>query len=166
MANVSVQVPPKKDAPKVEEKPMTRQDAVEGMFQLAGLACITFKQYADAGAIAIHTENISKEVVKIADQDERIASAIDSFLKVGPYAGLIGAVLPLVLQISVNHKMLPADKLAGMDILPPEMLEARIKTEMAQMQLEALKEQQKAEAELAKMRAEMEQTVGNDNTNG
>lgn len=132
-----------------------REEAANGFFQLAGLGCIMFGQFADAGAISMHGPNISTVAAKMAQTNELIAKGLDSFLTVGPYAELIGVTLPLVMQLLANHKVVPADKLSGANVVPPEMLESQVKTQMAAQAMEQIKMQQQAEQELARMREEM-----------
>lgn len=157
-------VPPKKNnerVPTIQEK---RFDAVQGIWQLAGLGCVMMRQYADAGAISMHSPAITKEVVELANNNEVIANAVDQLLQVGPYAGLVAAVMPLAAQLLVNHGRIPADKMpAESGIVDPKILEAQVKTEMMRMQLEALKAQREAELDLARMQAEFEE-MENDNT--
>lgn len=168
---VETTIPPKRNNPTVNKNndPATsiqekRFDAIQGMWQLAGLGCVFMHQYSDAGAISLHSPAISKEIVELADTNDVIAKSVDQLLQVGPYAGLVAAVLPLAMQILVNHKRIPTDKIpADSGIVDPELLEAQVKTEMARMQIEALRAQREAELELARVRAEYEE-MSNDNT--
>jgi hypothetical protein len=135
-----------------------REEAVKGVFQIGAMGLVMLGQFADAGAIGLHGDNISHEVAVLADDNEAIAAGIDSFIKVGPYAALIMAVLPLALQLAVNHGVLPGDKLsAGSKVVPPSVLEAQVKTDLMRMHMEALKEQQKVEEELAQLQKEMQE---------
>lgn len=159
--------PPKKATTAKPDKEMTlsekREYAVNGLFQLAGLGCVVMGQHADAGAISIHAPNIANEVTELASQNHQIANAVDKLLTVGPYAGLVGAVLPFFMQIAVNHGMIKADKLpADSDIVAPEVLEAQVKTAIARQQMEAMQRQREAERELAEMRAEWERITQED----
>lgn len=159
--------PPKKAATSKPEKEMTiperREYAVNGLFQLGSLGCVLLGQHADAGAISIHGPNIAHEVSDLASQNDQIANAVDKLLTVGPYAGLVGAVLPFFMQIAVNHGIIKADKLpAESDIVAPEVLEAQVKTALARQQMEAMQRQREAERELAEMRAEWERISAED----
>lgn len=153
--------PPKAEKPKqlsAEDLALreARTDGVNGIFQLAGLGTIMLGQLADAGAISLHGPVISTEVVKLAETDQRIAKGVDVLLQVGPYAGLVAAVMPLVMQLLANHKILPADKLGGVGIHKPETLEMQVRTQMEMQAIAAYQQQMEAEEELAKMRAEFE----------
>lgn len=139
--------------------PMTideeREEAVNGIFQLVGFGCIMTGQYADAGAISMHTPPISHEVAELAKKNESIAKGVDVLLQAGPYAALIGACMPLVLQLLVNHDIIPAEKMAGANVVKPEVLESQVKTQMARQAMEAMRQQQEAEAEMAEMQKAM-----------
>lgn len=122
-----------------------RIDAVDGVFQFTQLGCVFFRQYADAGAIGLYGHGISVEVADLAASDERIAKAVDYLMEVGPYAGLITAVMPFVLQVMVNHKMLPAGKIQG--TLPPEVLQAKTEAEILTRSAQAMREAEEARQE-------------------
>jgi hypothetical protein len=157
MVNIKVESPKttvKNTPTKPQDIREERRDAVDGIFQLIGLGFIVTGQYADAGAISMHSPPISQEVAELAEKDERIAKGVDTLLQVGPYAGLVAAVMPLVLQLLVNHNVFPADKMASANIVKPEVLESQVKTDMARKAMQALQMQKDAEEELAKMQAE------------
>src|SRR5260370_23749011 len=98
MANVTVQTAKKNDDTKpTRSLKGQRKDAVDGIFQLVGLGCIITGQFADAGAITMHSPPISEEMSELAEKNAKIANALDTLLEVGPYAGLVAAVMPLVL---------------------------------------------------------------------
>jgi hypothetical protein len=138
------------------DKRKDRVEGVNGIFQLAGLGFIMTGQFADAGAVSLHGPAISNEVVNLAEGDDRIAAVVDKLLQVGPYAGLVAAVMPLVLQILANHKIVPADKLGAAGVKLPETLESEVKTAMELQALEALRQQMAMEEELAEQRANFE----------
>lgn len=138
--------------------PMTldekREDAVNGIFQLAQLGCIITGQYADAGAITMHGPPIAHEVAELAKENDQIAKVTDWLLQTGPYAALVGACLPLIMQVMVNHNVVPADKMANANVVKPEVLESQIKTQMAQRAMAAMLAQKQAEDELRQMEEE------------
>jgi hypothetical protein len=115
--------------------------------------------YADAAAIGQHSPGISTEIVKLGAQNETIGRGIDYLDEVGPYAGLISATMPLVLQILANHKRIDHGKVPGLS--SPEVLESKVKAQMAAKAAQEMREAQKAqvdyERELASMREMMEQ---------
>jgi hypothetical protein len=131
-----------------------RAEAVNGLFQLAQFGCVMTGQYADAAAVGIHGEKISGEVVKLANQNERIAKAVDYLNEVGPYAGLITAVMPFVLQILANHKRIPADKVPG--VSDPEVLTIQMQAGLAKQAAEARREADREFQEAQRIIAESE----------
>ncbi len=140
------------------------QKRVEGMLGLSQLVqgvCLMTGQFADAATIGKFGPAVIAEVANIADDNEGVAKPIDFLIKIGPYGALIAAGMPLVFQILANHKVVDASAALGYGVVPPEVLEAQMKAEMARMQAEAMKQQQQAiqaandaAAEYAKMMAE------------
>jgi hypothetical protein len=131
-----------------------RSQGLQGWAQILSIGCVAKGWYADAGAIGMHAENICDETARIADHDDKIAKGLDWLMMTGPYAALAGAVLPLALQLLVNHDRMNAPM--GMDgVVPKQALEAKVKAQVAKMQAEALKAQQEAEQELAEVQASM-----------
>jgi hypothetical protein len=88
--------------------------------------------YADAGAIAQHGPGLARETALLAESNPRIASVVDYLTEAGPYMGIIVVALPLALQLAANHGRIDASKMPpGSGVLPPEILEAKVKAEMA-----------------------------------
>jgi hypothetical protein len=142
-----------------------RIDAVDGIFQLAGMGFVMAGQFADAGAIDMHGHGVSVEVAELAAKNESIAKVTDSLLQIGPYAGLVVAVMPMVMQLLVNHKVIPAEKMpASSGIVQPSVLEAQVKTAMAQQALEAMRLQREAEEELKRQQAEFQAEMKSSNS--
>lgn len=132
-----------------------RTEAVAGLGQLAQVPLLATKQFADAGAVGLYWPSISKEIAELAETQEPIANLIDPLMKIGPYTGLVAAILPFFMQIAVNHgRVAPG----SMGTVPASTLEAQIKTAMAQAELEALKTQQQAEQAARAMREEIEES--------
>lgn len=132
-----------------------RTEAVAGLGQLAQVPLLAMKQYADAGAVGLYWPNVAKEVATLADSQPAIANIVDPLMKIGPYTGLVAAILPFLMQIAVNHgRVAPG----SMGTVPASTLEAQIKTAMAQAELEALRTQMEAENAAAALRKEMEES--------
>lgn len=132
-----------------------RIDAINGLGQLAQVPLLATKQYADAGAVGMYWPGISKELATLAESQPAIANVIDPLMKVGPYTGLVAAILPFLMQIAVNHNRIQP---GSMGTVPATTLEAQIKTSMAEAELHALRTQMEAEEQAARMRQEMEQS--------
>lgn len=130
-----------------------RQEALEGFGQLAQVPLIATKQYADAAAIGMYWPNISKELAVLAEQQPVIANFIDPLIQVGPYTGLVTAVLPLVLQVMVNHGV---SQPGVMGTVPKNALSAQMEASLAQVELAAMQAQRDAELAAQKMREDIE----------
>jgi hypothetical protein len=141
---------PGRPAPKAKPNLRTqREEAVAGFGQLAQAPLIALKLYADAGAVGIYWPKISEEIATLADSQEQVARLIDPLIRIGPYTGLITAILPMILQIGVNHGRVPA---GAMGTVPAASLTARVEASLAAIELEALRAQAEAEKAAAEMR--------------
>lgn len=132
-----------------------RSEAVNGIFQLAGFGCVMTGNYADAAAIGMHAGPISTEIVTLGASNDSIGKAIDYLNQVGPYAGLISAVMPLVLQLLANHRRLDASKVPGLS--SPQVLEAKVKAQMAAQAAEEMRQAQAAQREFETAMAQMQE---------
>jgi hypothetical protein len=101
--------------------------AVMGLMQIptalfAVLARATGKaEFAlDSAACRLHAPTLAAAAHDTAMQDPRMAAILDRALAAGPYAALIGAAIPFVLQLAANHHAV--EPVAEMGILPPEDL--------------------------------------------
>jgi hypothetical protein len=130
-----------------------REEALNGMGQIAQIPLVTMRMYADVGAMSIHWPNIAKELANLAETQEPIAAVIDPLIKIGPYTALIAAVMPLTMQVLVNHKMAPA---GAMGTVPASSLQAQVEAGLAQQELAALQVQLEAEQQAAQMRKEID----------
>ena len=140
---------PKSEPRIASGKQGAREEAVNGIFQLTAFGLVMAGQQADAGALAKHGGSIAHEAAKVAETSASLGSAIDYITEAGPYAGLITATMPLVLQLLANHKVMKAETLSGAGVVPPETLSAQVKADMARQQIQALRTQQEAEQEVS-----------------
>lgn len=63
---------------------------------------------ADAAVINAYAPKIGEAVNDLAQERPEVAAVLDKVLKAGPYAALMGAVVPMAIQILANHKVIPA----------------------------------------------------------
>jgi hypothetical protein len=70
--------------------------------------------HLDAVAVTDHAPNIAEAVQVTADNDPKFAAAMDRILSTGPYAALIAAAVPMVVQILHNHDKVPGEIVKGM----------------------------------------------------
>lgn len=129
-----------------------RSDALCGFGQLAQVPLMATKQYADVGTITAHWPGVAHEIAKLADSQPKIAQLIDPLLQVGPYTGLITALLPFVLQIAVNHKAVAP---GAMGTVHPDTIAAQVEAQIAKGELEALKIQMQSEREAHEVRQQI-----------
>ena len=130
-----------------------REEAVAQLGMFAQVPLMATKQLADAAALGLYWPKISHEVAKLAETQESIAQVIDPLIRVGPYAGLIAAFIPLLAQLAVNHGRVKPG-LAG--TVPAIALQSQMETEIAKTELQALRVQQEAEEQAAIARKEIQ----------
>jgi hypothetical protein len=121
-----------------------RYEGIMGLAQLGQGLCLMAGLHADAMTIGKFFPPVAAEVANIADDNETVAKPIDFIIKIGPYAALIAAGMPLVMQLLANHKIVDASAMHGYGVVPPEVLEAQMRAEMLRMQAEAMRAQQEA----------------------
>lgn len=124
-----------------QERLSGRAEAVNGLFQIGTAMCLLAHQYADAATIDEHGENISRECAKVAEDNEQFANLLDKLSTVGPYAGLLTAIMPMAIQIAVNHKRMDP---GAMGSVAPEVLTAKVEADIAEKKAELLAQAQEA----------------------
>lgn len=153
-SNTSTTSPKRSSQPSKREM---REDGLNGMFQLAGGLSLMFGQWADAGACSTHGGNIAREAAELAEKYEKVGGVLDYITAVGPFAGLLTAVLPFGLQILVNHDRLPAHPaLAQIGVLPKDMLASKAQAEVMELQAKMAEEMAAAQRAQAEAQAKLE----------
>jgi hypothetical protein len=148
---------PKEVAAPAKTKPELREEAINGLFQIVQFGCMTFNQFADAGAIGMHGPPLAKEVSALANENAAVAKKLDLLIEVGPYAGIITAALPFAAQILVNHGVFKAEVFANAGVVHPDALAAQMKTQMAEQALAAMRAQAEAEKNLEEQMLAMQE---------
>lgn len=148
--------------PPVETKTLNdkRREGLMGLAQLAQGVCLMTQQYADAATIGQHFPPFGAEIANLADTYDVVAKPIDFLIEIGPFGAVIAAGMPFVLQFLANHKVIDGSRMAGQGIVPPEVLEAQMKAQVAQMQAEALLEQRRAMTEARDAQQAYEKFMG------
>lgn len=138
-----------------------REEGLTGLAQIATGILIITKNYADAGAVDMHAAPIAHEIAVLAENDDRIANIVDRITAVGPYAALLTAVMPLALQILVNHDRIKpsAAGLMGGQVMSKEALEKKVEADILRAQAQFLKDAKEAQEEVARIQAEMRQAA-------
>lgn len=101
-------------------------EGVAGLLQIPAMA-LSFVQPVDGYSVAAHTPTISNAVADLAVERPEVAAALDRVLAVGPYGALIGAVLPLAVQLMHNHDMVPESMATAMGATPKRDIERHLK---------------------------------------
>lgn len=132
----------------MSELAQKRKNDMDGFLQIGVALCVFAKQYPDAGAIALHGGQLTAALARRADQEERLGKILDYLGVIGPYSEILSAALPLMLQLAANHGRVPAEAVAQFGVVPPKMLETRVKLEIAQQQAAMMEELKAQEAKL------------------
>lgn len=139
-----------------ENKRQSRIDGVNSIASAIQMGLLATRQTADAGAINRHAPGISTAIVDYAEGNEKFGNTLDKLSDVSPLAGIAMAVVPLVLQISVNHGLfgLKAEQLATAGVVTPQTLVSESNEYLMSMQNEAMKREIRAAQELQATHAE------------
>jgi len=138
-----------------------RKEGIEGLGQAAALILLVRKQFADAAAVNIHVPAIAEEMASIADSNDTWAKWLDYFTMAGPYAGLVKASLPLMLQLMANHGTIPAEAGAALGVMSPKTLELKGKAEQEKVETALLLQIQQDQRETAALREQLEKASVN-----
>lgn len=142
-----------KASPKASTKDQ-REEALNGLGQIGQAPLLAFKKYADAGTLGLHWPGISHELAELADSTPAIANLVDPLIKVGPYTGLVMAVLPFATQILVNHGIIPA---GPMGTMPANSIAAQVEASLAEQEMAALQAQLESEKAAQRLRDQIKQ---------
>lgn len=115
------------------------QEGVSGLLQIPAMA-LSFVNPVDGFVVAHHTPPISKAVADLAVERPEVAAALDKVLAVGPYGALIGAVIPLAVQLAHNHGMIPESMATAMGATPKRDIERHLRLVSSQPQPEQRRE--------------------------
>lgn len=106
----------------LEAKIKRQEEGVAGIFQTGAAIALMIGWTADAGALYMHAEPISKGAVAYAQTDERISNGLDYIARVAPIMALAEPVGKLVAQLLANHNIVSPDKLASLGVVRPESI--------------------------------------------
>lgn len=133
---------------------------VTGLLQMAGLPLLAAGKathstalLADAVAISTHAEPVAEAVADLAVEDARVAAVLDKLMSVGPYSALIGAVMPLAIQLAANHGIIGPDQAAMLGATPPAEYVAELAAQAEAAEAERERVEAEVDAELAADRA-------------
>lgn len=78
----------------------------------------------DAITVKVHLPGVAEAVNDIAQENAKVANALDRIVSVGPYGAVIAAVAPILLQCLVNHGQM--DPNPSMGLLSADQLLAAV----------------------------------------
>lgn len=132
----------------------TRERA-EGLNGIAGLVQFGLNiggLHRDSAAIGLFFEPVSLETAKLAETNEKLGEGLDALAVIGPFAALLTALTPLVMQTLVNHDVLKVPANNPLGVMSKATLDAKL--EMASMvaELEELENQRAMQEQVQAMR--------------
>lgn len=139
----------KSTTPVLSKKTKERADGLQGIGQLLSAGLLFARQHADAGAVYKFWPDVAVESAKIADDNPKFGEFLDSLTAVGPYAGLITAALPLVMQVMVNHDKMDVTNVANLGCVSKETLRAQVQKEIMAAEMQAMREKIEMEEQRA-----------------
>lgn len=131
-ANNQAKAPPRKAASRSKAAPAGKTDyrpGVVAMLQLPAFALAMAGRTRpalalDGATLTYHSPAIAEAVQQTADADDRVAAILDKVLAAGPYGALLGALMPVALQLAANHKVIAP--VAELGIMTPDQLVAAL----------------------------------------
>lgn len=85
--------------------------ALGGYAQL-GASVLMMVSPLDAGTVAHHAPGVIDAIQLTAEAEPKVAAALDRILSMGPYAVLVTALTPMLVEVGANHGWIP-EGLAG-----------------------------------------------------
>jgi hypothetical protein len=77
----------------------------------------------DAMTVKVHLPAVAEAVNSVAQDNAKVAAALDRIVSVGPYGEVIAAVAPILLQCMVNHGAMEPNPAMGL-LSPDELIAA------------------------------------------
>jgi hypothetical protein len=79
-----------------------------GIVQLAAGVCMAVSPL-DGYALSVGAPPLVEALQQTSETSPALAAVLDKIMSVGPWGLVIGAALPLIIQIAHNHKLIPAE---------------------------------------------------------
>lgn len=118
-------------------RPSTRRTApkgpdyrpgILGMLQTVTIP-LAFVAPADAAAVGHHGPGVAEALNDLARERPEVAAALERVMQVGPYGALIGAVVPLAVQLLHNHDVLPESMAVQLGATPKRRIMADLRAQ-------------------------------------
>lgn len=128
--------PPRKTGPRSPRKTPDYTQGIAGLFQVVAFP-LTFVAPADAAAVTHHAPGIAAALNSVAQERPEVAAVLDRVLAGGPYAALLAATLPLVIQLGHNHGLIPEAAAVSMGAAPKTTILSQLREQAESMQAAA-----------------------------
>ena len=96
-------------APRAANRPSNhnkRRDKVATLLSTIGTAVSFFDQF-DGEVILVQTSEVAEALATLADEDARVAKALDAMSTGGAYGAFLMALAGMVLPIMAHHNLIP-----------------------------------------------------------
>lgn len=149
---------PPAQAPR-ETRAAARERALKDWSTIVTTIMVLRGMYADAGAVDQHGPPLYRDLAQMGDTNERIGKGLDWLAQLDPGAG--ASFLPLVFQLLANHGKIDAERLPPESgILPPKLLEERVRAQIAEAHAKILREIEDIRKRTIAITAESETQIG------
>jgi len=101
---------------------LTLPTAALTMLAAATPAPLSVALAADAATIDVYRPQLAEALGAVAAEQPAVARMLDRIITVGPYAAVFAAVLPITVQLAVNHGAVPAGTMGS--VAPEAILSA------------------------------------------
>jgi len=164
MSPATLKPPPAKKAPAPIKhvdsgKHAHYKDAIDEVFGVLSMASVMIGWKADAGAFAVYGSHCSEEIASVADEYEQVGNAVDYLAKGSIWLGLAAALMPLGMQLAVNHGLIPEKRLQNAGVHSKQSLEDIIEIQLAEREAAIIRERAQSQKRLHDLRAEVNQYI-------
>lgn len=114
-----------------------------GILRLGGLLTLplAFRAPVDAAVVDFHLQGedtpdnpgIARAISNLANENPQVAAVLDRVLAAGPYAELVGAVMPLAVQLLTNHGRIPVPVATKLGATDPAVIAQQLREQGEQL---------------------------------
>jgi hypothetical protein len=107
-----------------------------GLLQIPAMGLAAAGQFnedfaLDGAALSMHAPGIASALNDLANDNPAVGAALERIMSVGPYGAILGAMIPLAMQIAANHKAVPDAVARGAGAMPREEFRAALISQSA-----------------------------------
>ncbi len=115
-----------------------------GIGALMGFGRRSEAAQADAMALSMYGPPLCDALGKVAEDNPRLAGALDRVMSAGPWAEVAEHLTPLGVQLAANHRVVPLELAQSLGAEDPAMLAATLRAQATAMSAEAARKAQGA----------------------